>query len=132
VRKHRRLLCFVTQLTYCPSGASTHSRSSHREQWLTAKVVDSQAVSNRSLESDKTLVVIQTDDFTYTVSDDKVKGNGSLIGAAVAHAANHNHDCRFIVGDPIRYQPDKKTMQVIDADGKECKMEIVRQERVQR
>jgi hypothetical protein len=102
-----------------------------KKPWSTGKIIDSQSEANRSLKNDKTLVMIQGDQFLYTVSDDKVKGNGSLIGAAVAHAANSGHGCRFIVNDQVQYLQEKDKIQVIDADGKTCKMRVIRQERLE-
>lgn len=102
-----------------------------KRPWPVGKIVDAQSEVNRNLNNDKTLVMIQGEQFLYTLSDDKVKGNGSLIGAAVAHAANSGHGCRFIVNDQVRYLQDKNRMQVIDADGKTCKMRVVRQERTE-
>jgi len=105
--------------------------SAEKKPWSVGKIVDSQSEANRSLKNDKTVVMIQGEEFLYTVSDDKVKGNGSLIGVAVAHAANGSHGCRFIVNDSVKYLQDKSKMQVIDADGKTCNMRVIRQERTE-
>jgi len=42
---------------------------------------------------------------------------------------NRRRGCRFIVGDETKYAQEKRNFYVIDADGKECRLNIVRQER---
>jgi len=43
--------------------------------------------------------------------------------------ANHRHGCRFVVGDDVKYSQERGDLWVLDADGKECKEPILRQER---
>jgi hypothetical protein len=43
--------------------------------------------------------------------------------------ANRRHGCRFIVGDNVKYSQEKGDLWVLDADGKEFKVPILRQER---
>jgi hypothetical protein len=40
-----------------------------------------------------------------------------------------NKRCRYIVGDEIKYAQEKSILYVIDADGHECKVQIMKQER---
>jgi hypothetical protein len=42
---------------------------------------------------------------------------------------NRKHGCRFIVGEDIRYSQQKGYLWVLDPDDKECKTEIIRQEK---
>jgi hypothetical protein len=42
-----------------------------------------------------------------------------------------SEDARFVVGDEIKYSQEKSKLFAIDADGRECKLDIVRQERLQ-
>ena len=44
--------------------------------------------------------------------------------------ANRKHGCRFIIGDQAKYAQEKNYLYVLDADGKECTLDITRQERV--
>jgi len=46
------------------------------------------------------------------------------------HTGSARSHCRFIVGDDVKYRQEKSMLRVVDADGKECTGEIVRQERV--
>src|SRR5882724_12006970 len=75
-------------------------------------------------------LVILGDEFAYIVEDTRVSGGHGLV-AVTSHAiANRKHGCRFIVGDDVKYSQDKSTLHVIDTDGKECKVDILRQERL--
>lgn len=65
-------------------------------------------------------------DYVYTVQDSTRRGGGLLTTAL----ANRKHGCRFIVGDEIKYAQEKRKLCVLDADGKECGLDIVRQERL--
>jgi hypothetical protein len=38
--------------------------------------------------------------------------------------------CHLIVGDSIQFAEDRTTLRLIDADGRECKLEVLRQERI--
>jgi hypothetical protein len=76
-----------------------------------------------------TQLMIVADDFLYVVDDTVLKGRG-LYGSVGRAVANRKHGCHVIIGDPIKYVEDKAFLIVQDVDGKECRMEIVRQERV--
>ncbi len=41
----------------------------------------------------------------------------------------HRHPCRLAEGDKVTYLPYKGKLHVLDLDGKECKLEIVKQQR---
>lgn len=76
-------------------------------------------------------LVIVGDQYLFVVRDEvRKRSGGGLIGVAVNSIANSKHGCRLIVNDPVRYSQDKSAMYVLDEDKKECKMEIVRQERI--
>ena len=79
----------------------------------------------RHVEVDTNHVVIIGTDFIYWVQDPTQHGRGP-IGTAIV---NRKHGCRFIVGENIKYDQDRRSLYVLDADGKQCKLEIVRQER---
>jgi len=74
-------------------------------------------------------LVILGNEFAYVVEDTRVSG-GTVLGAAVQAIKNRKHGCRFIVGDDVKFWQDKAILHVIDADGKECKVDILRQERL--
>jgi hypothetical protein len=52
---------------------------------------------------------------------------GLVMWSAVASL---KHGCRFVIGDDVQYSQDKGKLYVVDADGKTCKLDIVRQERL--
>ncbi len=79
----------------------------------------------RHVEVDTNSLLIVGADYIYTVQDSTRHGGGLLTAAL----ANRKHGCRFIVGDEIKYSQEKSRLYVLDADGKECKLEIARQER---
>jgi hypothetical protein len=75
-------------------------------------------------------LVILSSEFGYVVEDTRITG-GSSTAEAVGHAiANRRHGCHFIVGDDIRFWQEKAVLHVFDADRKECKVDILRQERL--
>jgi hypothetical protein len=110
--------------------------------WKIAKVLDSQATKTRAgiinptAESIPTItdaqLMILGDEFAYVMQDSRVSGATSLIGQAERAISNRHHGCRFIVGDDVKYWQDKATLHILDADGKECKAEVLRQERLKR
>jgi hypothetical protein len=79
----------------------------------------------RRVEVDTNSLIVVGSDYIYTVQDSTRRGGGLLTTAL----ANRKHGCRFIVGDEIKYAQDKRRIYVLDADGKECTLDIVRQER---
>ena len=81
----------------------------------------------RHVEVDTNKLLVVGADYLYTVQDSTRRGGGLLTTAL----ANRKHGCRFVVGDEIKYAQDKRILYALDADGKECKLDIVRQERRQ-
>jgi hypothetical protein len=76
-----------------------------------------------------TQLLIVADDFLYIVNDTVLKGR-ELYGSLARAIANRKHGCHVIIGDPVQYAQDRAMLIVKDVDGKECRMEIVPQERV--
>jgi hypothetical protein len=78
-----------------------------------------------------TTIVIAGTDMAFTVNDSVQKAVGlPMQGIARRAIANRNHGCQYIVGDQIEYAQEKNSLWVKDANGKECKLDILRQERV--
>ncbi len=64
------------------------------------------------------------------MEDTRISGGHGLV-AITSHAiAKRKHGCRFIVGDEVKFWQEKAVLHVVDADGKECKLDILRQERL--
>lgn len=109
--------------------------------WKTAKVLDSQTVKTRAgidvtTESLPTIrdndLMLLSDDFAYVIEDTRVSGRTSLVGLTERAISNRHHGCHFIVGDDVKYWQEKLVLHVVDADGKQCKVEVLRQERLQK
>jgi hypothetical protein len=116
-------------------------------EWKTGKVLDSAtsksilttgavtsgqaigtATSTTSLQQvtiRDTELMIVGDQYLYIIEDYHRKGGPILVNAL----ANRHHGCRFVVGEDIKYSQEKGDLHVLDADGKECKLPILRQER---
>src|SRR5215471_13563550 len=84
-----------------------------------------------------TQLLLVSDEFAYVVNDTRTSNKLPLhqgaIGdaGAIAHAiGGRHHGCRFIVGDDVKFYQVKDALHVIDADGKECKTEVFKQERL--
>lgn len=80
-------------------------------------------VQRVSLKTNQLLIV--GDDYLYII-EDTVRTHVYLLAKKLAE---RHHGCRFIVGEDIKYSQEKGDLWVIDADGKECKTPIVRQEK---
>jgi hypothetical protein len=115
-----------------------------KPDWKTAKVLDAAASKLVAGEArpgligatmgpptinDKQLTLLG-DGFSYVIEDSRTEGSTSLGGLAARSIANKHHGCRFIVGSDVKYWQEKSTLHVIDADGKECKVEVLRQEQL--
>lgn len=66
-----------------------------------------------------TLVAVLGDEYLYVAKETIEPGR--LFG---------RKGCRYIVSDPIEYSQDKDKLYVRDADGQECGLMILRQERI--
>jgi hypothetical protein len=72
-----------------------------------------------------------SDEFAYIINDTRTQGGFSSVSGAIGHAISGRHyGCRFIVDDSVKFYQDKAILHVIDTDGKECKAEVLRQERL--
>lgn len=106
----------------------------------TSTTVGSVAQSTGRVDTQSTTVtttnlVILGSAYAYTISDtraqDSLVPHAGMVHTAIIQAVgNRHHGCRFVVNDDVRFYQDKNTLHVIDADGKECKTDIIRQERV--
>jgi hypothetical protein len=109
--------------------------------WTTGKVIDSSAKKTRTGDAatpealptiSDTQLMILAPEFAYVIEDTRVTGKTSLIGLTERAISNRHHGCRFIVGDDVRFWQEKAILHVIDTDGKECKVEVLRQERLKK
>jgi hypothetical protein len=96
--------------------ATTRSRESSETQ-----------IHGMALQETELLIVNK--DFLFVVSDVAEKGSG-LYGSLSRAIYNRKHGCHIIVNDPIDFYQEKTNVYVLDVDGKECKMDLIRQERV--
>jgi hypothetical protein len=112
------------------------------QDWLTAKVLDSVMAKTyvpsghrEGLTKIPTMAIRDSQlmlvgwEFAYVVEDTRA-GASSLGGLARQALMNRHHGCRFIVGDDVKDYQDKSVLHVLDPDGKECKVEVLRQERL--
>ncbi len=105
--------------------------------WKTGKVLDSAAAKtyvdvDAKMAMRDTDLMIRGDEYSYVVEDTVMK-NGSINPAhkiITRSLTNRKHGCRFVISDDVKYYQDKTTLHVIDADGKECKLDVLRQERL--
>ena len=80
------------------------------------------------------LVLIVGERYVYYVEDSTTRGGptegsygaGYQLGRMMR---NRKHGCRFVVGEDVKYAQEKGTLYVVDADGKECSLGILRQEK---
>jgi hypothetical protein len=69
-------------------------------------------IAKRSTTVTATQAVINGGDYSYVVLD------------------HRKHPCRFIEGDDVQYERQKSKLDLLDADGKECRLDIVHQARL--
>ena len=118
--KTGKVLDSATAKTYVPAGATTNTTATGSSQ----TTIQSMSVRNTQL-------LIVSDEFAYLVNDTRTQGGFSTFhGAVISAISNRHHGCRFIVGDNLKFYQDKALLHVIDTDGKECKVEVLRQERL--
>jgi hypothetical protein len=107
--------------------------------WKIAKVLDSATakgfVENGAVIPVMTLreteLLLLSDQFAYIVSDTRSQVNSNMTTSVVRAIANRHHGCHYIVNDNIQFYQEKAILHVIDADGKDCKTDVLRQERLQ-
>jgi hypothetical protein len=69
------------------------------------------------------------DKYFYVIADSTQKGNTLLAYAVTNRVVNRKHGCRFIVGEETMYSQEKGKLHIIDVDGRECNVPIIRQQR---
>jgi hypothetical protein len=69
------------------------------------------------------------DRYFYIIADSTQRGNTLLAYAVTNRLVNRKHGCRFIVGEETMYSQEKGKLHIIDVDGKECNVPIIRQEK---
>jgi hypothetical protein len=125
--KTGRVLDSATAKTYVASGATTNSTAT--TQGNTTDGTSHTTIQTMAIRDTQLLVV--SDEFAYIINDTRTQGGFSSVSGAIGHAiSGRHHGCRFIVGDSVKFYQDKAILHVIDVDGKECKAEVLRQERV--
>jgi hypothetical protein len=85
--------------------------------------VSSTAIQRVAVQTNELLLV--THRYLYVIEDTRSYATGRLLMNALA---NRKHGCRFVVGEDIQYVQEKGYLWVLDPDGKECKIPIVRQQ----
>lgn len=110
-----------TAREYVPVGVTAQAGTAGTSTWAAAQL--------HSMTIQETQLVIVSPEFLFLVNDTTEKSH-SLYGIAGRAIANHKRGCRIIVNDPIMYYVEKSTVYVIDADGRECKLDLIRQERI--
>jgi hypothetical protein len=73
----------------------------------------------------ETQLLIVGSDYLFAVSDNAPVAFGALGMKGVGR-----RPCPLAVNDPVTYARERDILYVLDMDGKECKMAIIRQERV--
>src|SRR5258708_18522436 len=127
LRPLAQLMCLLT--TACPLLFAVD------REWKIGKVLDSTSAKTYARDSmfvKDTQLLIAGDEFSYLIDDPVSKTSKLPTHHIVTRSiANRGHGCRFIVGDNVKYAQDKSNLHILDADGKECKLEILRQNRLQ-
>jgi len=80
------------------------------------------AIQRAAVQTNELLIV--THRYLYVIEDTRTYAPGFLINAL----ANRKRGCRFVVGEDIKYAQEKGYLWVLDPDGKECKVPIMRQQ----
>lgn len=110
--------------TYVDSGASTNTTTTSSTTTTSQTRINAMAIQ-------ETQLLIVGDEYAYLISDSVAKPVGfPTHGIVTRTIMNHGHGCRFVVGDDIKYYQEKSILHIIDADGKKCKLDILRQERL--
>jgi hypothetical protein len=109
--------------------------------WNTGTVTDSSAAlthaaptpANPSGEFTDRRTVIDGVEFRYEINDTVAKSDvPDFQGWLGVGHPNHGRDCRFIVGKLVLYRQEKNKLRVLDADGKQCLLDIARQETIKK
>jgi len=138
-----KVLDSVSSRTYVTSGASTRSSattsgsavaiSSGPTTTATGVATTNQTATttvHHAVIQDTQLLIIGLQ-YEYVVDDPVLKSVGNPVQGSLGRAiANRGQGCRFVIGEDALYWQEGPKLHVLDADGKECKLDIVRQERI--
>jgi hypothetical protein len=85
---------------------------------------------HHTVVQDTQLLIVGVD-YEYVVDDPVLRSVGNPLHGSLTRAiANRGHGCRFVIGEYALYWQDGSRLHLLDRDGKECKLDIVRQERI--
>lgn len=102
-------------------------------EWKTGKVLNSRSAKTYledSMVMQDTQLLILGDEYSYVIDDPVSKTTKLPTHHIVTRSIqNIGHGCRFIVGDSVKYSQAKAKLHILDADGKQCTLDILRQER---
>jgi len=121
---------YVTGSTSSDDTTGTISHDSGAGSTIDTHTTGSTTVHRVTVKRNELLIL--GDVYVYSIEDSTRRGGAGLLGVAVQAVANRKHGCRFVVGEEIKYWQEKSLLHVIDVDGKECKADILRQERLHR
>jgi hypothetical protein len=125
--KTGKVLNSKTAKTYVPVGATTNTTVTAAGN--TAAATSRTTIQTMAIRDTQLLIV--SDECAYLTEDTRAQSGFTNVHSAVISAVSgRHHGCRFIVGDDVKFYQDKAILHVIDADGKECKSEVLRQERL--
>jgi hypothetical protein len=135
---------------YFQTGATTFSSASATVNGSSTSIVTGNMVSSsgsatgnargfqqthfHNMEIESTQLLILGDQYAYVIEDSIEKSIGlATLHDSLGHAIqNGKHGCRYIVGEWISYAHEGgRKLFINDVDGKTCKLDIVRQERLQ-
>jgi hypothetical protein len=143
VWKMGRVLDAQLSRTYVTTGASTQSSSitngaavavSNGSTTTASATATTNGTATTTIHhaviQDTQLLIVGLE-YEYVVDDPVVKSVGNPIHGSLGRAiANRGHGCRFVIGEDIHYWQDGPKLRLLDADGKKCTLDILRQERV--
>ena len=124
------LSSYVSGSVTSTSGSSTGTLSTTTAGSSTSGITTSNGQSSSSTTIQRitvqpTELLLVGEGYLYFIHDQRMR-SGPLLPKVIA---NYKHGCRFVVGEDIKYSQEKGDLWVIDADGKECRTIILRQEK---
>src|ERR1700722_846628 len=103
--------------------------------WKTGKLTDSQTVNTGTVVHDPGVFAgpappLPTRAVTVTTAELQITGvdYSYVVRSAGSNGLLIRRPCRYIVGDDIKYVQEKLVMFLIDADGTECRAQVMQQE----
>jgi hypothetical protein len=138
-----KILDSAMSRTYVTTGASTQSSATTTGTAVAVSsgsttTVSGVATTNQTAATTVHHEVIQDTQlllvglqYEYVIDDPVLKSVGNPVQGSLGRAiANRGHGCRFVIGEDALYWQEGPKLHVLDADGKECKLDIVRQTRI--